>query len=572
MRALIIDFYVDEPACFGVPPYISPYIRYAAGALMKGGLKENQIYYITIDKLREKEFELEEGYDLVIIIAGSTVPGKYLGGQIGTVAEIYKLLEKLKTSNKGGTTLIGGPVKYASKEIKEEIYNKGGILIRGDIEKYCELVSSLGITRTKLKLENNNLRLKRTYQDIDDYSVRGGFITNLHPNFPNLIIELETYRGCTRDVFCSFCTEGFYGKPEFRLTHGITEEVKELYKNGNLFFRIGRQADLLTYLPDMNSFQNSFPKPNPKSIENLYLGIRKSAPDLKLLHLDNINPGVIANFPNESEEVLKILCDYNTEGDTAAMGIESVDEEVILANSLKCSEKEALLAIELVNKYGQKRINGIPKLLPGLNFIGGLAGESKDTFKKNYLFLKKVLDSGLLLRRINIRQVIVYKKTKLSRSTNFIKNKKFNENRFLFYRDKIREEIDKQMLKKTFPLGSVLRNVILEKKSEGYFLGRQLGSYPITIKIPFFKQSYELFTDRIDVIVTGFSERSINALPYPIPINQFTDLAFREIPGLGKSLATKALLNSPYKNSEDLKNKIPEIYQTILSFTKNILF
>ena len=35
--AYILDGYVDEPACLGVPPYISPYIRTVAGALLAHG-------------------------------------------------------------------------------------------------------------------------------------------------------------------------------------------------------------------------------------------------------------------------------------------------------------------------------------------------------------------------------------------------------------------------------------------------------------------------------------------------------------------------------------------------------
>ena len=53
MKALIIDGYVDEPACLGVPPYLSPYPRYIAGALRERGLSESDIHYLTIDTLRE---------------------------------------------------------------------------------------------------------------------------------------------------------------------------------------------------------------------------------------------------------------------------------------------------------------------------------------------------------------------------------------------------------------------------------------------------------------------------------------------------------------------------------------
>ena len=81
MKALIIDGYVDEPACLGVPPYLSPYPRYMAGALRERGLSEKDIHYLAIDTLRENPpgaGELARKADLVIVIAGMTVPGKYL--------------------------------------------------------------------------------------------------------------------------------------------------------------------------------------------------------------------------------------------------------------------------------------------------------------------------------------------------------------------------------------------------------------------------------------------------------------------------------------------------------------
>ncbi|HBS06876.1 MAG TPA: radical SAM protein, partial [Leptospiraceae bacterium] len=51
---LILDFYVDEPACFGVPPYLSPYCRYAAGALVAGGIPQEKIQYLTVDQWRNQ--------------------------------------------------------------------------------------------------------------------------------------------------------------------------------------------------------------------------------------------------------------------------------------------------------------------------------------------------------------------------------------------------------------------------------------------------------------------------------------------------------------------------------------
>ena len=78
---LVLDGYEDEPAAFGVPPYVGFHIRYVCGVL-----EQNQINYeyITIDQWRQsldKMNILNEANLLgVICIAGAVVPGKYLRG------------------------------------------------------------------------------------------------------------------------------------------------------------------------------------------------------------------------------------------------------------------------------------------------------------------------------------------------------------------------------------------------------------------------------------------------------------------------------------------------------------
>lgn len=551
---LILDFYVDEPACFGVPPYLSPYCRYVAGALVYAGISEEDIDYLTVDQWRSNKKQLAKEYEVIFLITGTTVPGKYLGGKIGTYKEVLEFLEIQKKNDPFSTIVIGGPIRYASLEQQKEIFTKGGILIKGDIEKYAELIARNGKIQENIKTlfyesKYPIFALKRNYEDVDAYAYYGAFLTKKHPNYPYLILELETYRGCTRDVYCSFCTEAFYGKPMFRPLKSILKEVKALYKAGNYYFRLGRQADLMTYLPFMDQFKNSFPRPNPESIRKLYSGIREQVPDLKLLHLDNINPGLIATYPEESKEIIKIICEYNTPGDTAAMGIESVDPVVIQSNDLKCTEEEAIRAIEIINEYGSARKDGLPILLPGLNFIHGLKGESEKTFELNYKFLKKLLDRKLLIRRINIRQVIVYRKTKLER---FYKNKKNIKtiekihNRFLYYRDKIRKEIDHEYLKLNFPKKTILREVILEQENPGYYLGRPLGSYPITVKIPkddLVAKSAFKNKKALDCIVTGWEERSIHGLSYPIDVTKLGIKALQTIPDITKDEAYRIFFN-----------------------------
>lgn len=467
----------------------------------------------------------------------------------------------------------------------------GGLLCRGDVELYAaELGRHAGrmadAADELLKRHGENLGGRRNYEQVDRWAQAGAFLTTLAPNFPYLILELETYRGCTRDVFCSFCTEAFYGRPTFRLTDGILAEVAELRRMGNRFYRLGRQADLMTYLPDMNDFRNSFPRPRPESLARLYEGIRAAAPDLELLHLDNINPGLIATFPAEAREVTRIICEHNTAGDTAAMGLESVDETVIAANDLKCSPDEARTAIEIINEYGARREGGVPKLLPGLNFIHGLPGESDATFEKNYEFLMDLMQRGLLLRRINIRQVVDYKNTKLDSMRKdesgdvSVPRKRRRpevlEKKFTYFRDRIRREVDQPMLLKNFPPGVKIEFVIPEGRNQGYILGRPLGSYPVTLKIPegdprasaaytrMFGETeavdhgYAAGSDDIGtrtrpltVMVLGAEERSLVGLSWPVRINAINQRALSAIPGIGKKRASMVLLARPFANFEE---------------------
>lgn len=74
--ALIVDGYVDEPACLGVSPYISPYVREVAGVLSEHGYDPG---YVTIDQVRSDPALVGGRGDLVVMIAGVTVPGTYVG-------------------------------------------------------------------------------------------------------------------------------------------------------------------------------------------------------------------------------------------------------------------------------------------------------------------------------------------------------------------------------------------------------------------------------------------------------------------------------------------------------------
>ncbi|MDF1534780.1 MAG: radical SAM protein, partial [Methanosarcinaceae archaeon] len=416
-------------------------------------------------------------------------------------------------------------------------------LAHADIESF---VYDILQNETNIRDPENVVHRFRTVDEIARWSINGAFIIKQHPDYPHLMCELETYRGCGRKKHCSFCTEALYGESDYRAVSDVVDEVSALYNVGARYFRIGRQPDLFTY--HATDTGGDIPKPNPHIIESLYRGIRNVAPELRVLHLDNVNPATIAAYPDESRAIMKTIIQYHTSGDVAALGMESADPKVVAANDLKAMPEDVFEAIELINDVGGKRgENGLPELLPGLNFVHGLQGETKNTFEMNYDFMKKVLDADLLVRRINIRQVMSFPGTPMFGKDVLVKKHK---NLFLKYKEKVRKEIDLPMLRKVVPTGTILRDVMCEVSDHMTF-GRQLGSYPLLVGIPE-NLSIGKF---IDVTVTGHGHRSITGIPYPLKINQASIKLIRELPGIGKKQAAGIISGMPYKSEQDLLDK-----------------
>lgn len=563
MKALIIDGYVDEPACLGVPPYFSPYPRYIAGALRERGLSEKDIHYLTIDRLRENPpgaGELIRKAELLILVAGMTVPGKYLRATPISAGEIETLFRSAE-----GIKIIGGPIRLgygreggkAAEGFGSGPDLEGAVLARLDLEAFVyDLFETNGaLTASK----TGNFRLKapetleprfRTTAEIGRWGPKGAFLLRQHPDYPYCMCELETYRGCGRKIHCSFCTEPFYGASDYRPVEELVSEVSALAFQGARYFRLGRQPDLFSYHGIDTG--GPVPKPVPAVLERLYKGIRNAAPELKVLHMDNANPITLATYPKEAEAIIKTIIKYHTPGDVAAFGMETADPKVVAANQLKANPEEVFAAIKLINKFGAKRgSNGMPEFLPGLNFVHGLKGETKETFNLNFDFLQKVLDSGLLLRRINIRQVMAFPETPIWGKDQLVrKHKKL----FLKYKAEVRKKIDFPMLKRVIPTGTILKDVLCEVREKDSTFGRQLGSYPLLVGIP----APLPLCQFQDLLVTGHGMRSITGIPSPLQINSAPPTLLRELPGVGKDKAKTIASKAPYASEADFVKRVKD--------------
>lgn len=514
IKTVLIDGYLDEPSCLGVPPYISPHIRYTYGALIAASIREENLDYFTIDQLRrdwEESIKKLEGYDLVIIIAGTTVPGHYLGGKPISLKEIRELGSRLYYPQK----VLGGPIT----------------LVKPEIENYDHICGEIAALDLYQLLTGKEVPSDKLAEKVGEWSIIGAELTRKHPNYPRLVCELETFRGCPRVKHCAFCSERLKKRIYHRSPGEIIAEVKNLAAAGNHFFRLGCQTDLLLYQAKYDPASGNYIL-NPAAIEELYQGIRETDSDLKVLHLDNINPVSIIRDEEKSRQILETIVKYNTPGDIAAFGLESADPVVLKKNNIETDPEITFRAVKILNEIGGKREDGLPKLLPGINLLHGLIGERKETMDYNLNYLKRIYDAGLMLRRINIRQVV---------STGNYPVEKVDRDRFMAYKKRVNQEINKPMLQRVFPVGTVIKDVLTETTKGKLTYGRQLGSYPILVGIP----GQLALNQFMNVRVIDHGYRSITALPWPFKINEASIEQLAAIPGIGRKRANKIFLQQP---------------------------
>lgn len=554
MRVVIVDGYTDEPAGLGVPPYLDVYPRYVAGAADYAGADE--IRYFTIDQLRDSwANSLKElaSYDVVVLIAGITTPGKYLGG---TPIGLEEILDIGRVE--GPVKILGGPVAKFGYGIEggsvavppSKFRRYYDVVATGDVDLVVYRLLKEGVERVWPSETHEGFGL------VDEFARRGAKIAAQHPNYGrNLIVELETYRSCPRFVSggCSFCTTVAYGPVATRSAEGIVREVEALYKAGVVHFRLGRQADFYTYMAH-DIGREDFPRPNPSAIERLLAGVRNAAPGLKTLHIDNVNPGTVARWKAESIEVTKLLAKYGTPGNVAAMGVETADPRVVKINNLKVSPEEALEAVELFTRYGSQRgYNGMPYILAGINFVAGLPGETAETYQRNIEFLSEILRRGLLVRRVNIRQVLIFPTSRLWPSAKKLARRlREQKRRFLQFKRWAREVFDREMLRRIVPRGTVLREVYTEMHYHGGTYARQVGSYPLLTYLPTRLQLGRY----IDVVVVDHGSRSVLALPYPVNVNTAEKRVLRYLPGITSDKLRRLVTGRPFRDLEDVKTRV----------------
>jgi radical SAM superfamily enzyme with C-terminal helix-hairpin-helix motif len=493
--AAIVDCYTVEPSGLGVPPYLSTYVRAAYGAL-RHAYPGADVRYLTIDDVRwcvnggeqftaaplsdqltysvtsnrREALEILADAAVVVIIAGDAVPSVHLQACNGSPEEVGQVLElsqsrrallgPLATQVVAGLRLPGG----ALDAVHTHTVTSGDLLagsrtaasyahLAADRTSYEELVSQLG----------------------------------WRP-----VAEVELYRGCTRRRFCSFCNEPVKSPlVSFRDPSDVVAEVEELYAAGVRNFRLGQQTCFFSYL-----------NRDADAIERLLGSIRERCPELEVLHIDNADPLTVAS--PAGARIAKIVARYCTEGNCAPMGIESFDPAVIEANTLTCTPEILLRAVANINEAGAHAgPRGLPVLLPGLNLVYGLPGETHRSHFENLSWLVRILDAGYLCHRINVRLAHAYPGTGLSARQQAAAPAPSAEH-FGTWKADVSYVFDQPMKQRVYPSGLTIQGLHSFFVTTRGTWHRRLGSYPIQLVEP--GVARPLFEDT-DMVVTGHEPR-----------------------------------------------------------------
>ena len=450
-------------------------------------------------------------------MSGNTVPGKYLRSMPMSVRELEALFPKLS-----GWRLIGGSA--ADTEVAERF----DFVIRKDLA--ASLYDGM-----------SGREVGERYRTLDEWNrwmMLGADIVEQHQDFPEpLIAEVESYRGCHRwsTGGCSYCIEPLKGRPLMRSPSDIIAEAQRLRDLGVINLRVGGQTCIVSYGSEDDS---PVPRPNPEAVAELFEGLK--ALEFDVLHVDNANAAVISSYHDESEQVLETLAHCCTDGNVLALGMETADPRVVIENNLNSTSEQVLDAVRTINRIGGERgPNGLPRLLPGINIVCGLDGETADTYRMDMDLLRTVRDEGLMVRRINIRQVLPIRREF---------DVRVDQRRFKRFKEEVRSDIDRVMLERVAPYGTVLRGVYMEIHDGNTTFGRQIGSYPLLVGIPY-KVDLDTFQD---VFVTDWGFRSITGVTYPFDINSQPMTALAALPGIGKKRASKIVMERPLSGLEDL--------------------
>lgn len=493
MFDIILDCYTDEPSGLGAPPYLSVHSRYLSGVL---ALLNREYYYLTIDDIRILNGEsillgstnalnkrtinatmncrnsetLLRNASHIYVVYGCFVKYNYVSCDPPSIEELESIL-----------------VNYKDKTVL--FYCLGSNNIPDNLSKsLASKFSEVYYGNTYNYFVDFDHPFKANYNDLARIAPLSAKI--LKQVRRPIIIELESMSGCNHKPGCTFCIECQRNNPlDFRLEKDIILETIALYSEGARYFRIGRQPNFYAYGLRCD-------------IHSLLSGIRANCPHIEMLHIDNVNPvDVVKDIDFRTTNAIIKYC---TSGNIAAFGIESFDKKVRKDCNLNGSIDDILNATQILNSFDTYRTTrGLPRFLPGYNFIYGLDGQSENTLQYNLEYLSEILKNNWLVRRTFVRKLTSPFGAALDQDLR-------SEKEYQYWCNQIEQSFSMPMLQKIYPIDTVIKNVRVEMVTKSGSILRAFGTCAERIIIP---DRYLELDTITDVKISGYiNHRSLQGV------------------------------------------------------------
>ncbi len=390
-KIVIVDGYSDLPFDLGRPPFLAPEVRYIAGACWDRNSKARAIY-MTLDDLKSgNKASLIQDAGLVLVYAGVpearpsvdlTEASGDVPPEVGDLFDFVAYLECPK--------ILGGPyVLVHEPEAREMDFD---LVVDGDLSKFTHEVLSEGST-----IDGVDPGIRRTNQDLERFSILGAGLAIQNAGYPSFLsLGVELYRGCPSAAQggCSFCHQNFFTTVEYRPVEDVVAEISKIAELGceNVFFQA---PCFYSYFSDPR--EDGTLDLDHSAIERLLEGAGSVAPELKGLHILNINPAAVANDKDEAEKITKTVVEHCSDGNFPNLRAITFDEEVQLVNNVACSTQDFNEVVDMMSSAGRVTgPNGLPTLLPAVELVYGLAGESQETIEINEERIRELASQKLI--------------------------------------------------------------------------------------------------------------------------------------------------------------------------------
>jgi radical SAM superfamily enzyme with C-terminal helix-hairpin-helix motif len=134
------------------------------------------------------------------------------------------------------------------------------------------------------------------------------------------------------------------------------------------------------------------------------------------------------------------------------------------------------------------------------------------------------------------------------------KNIRKHKASFQRFKRKVRQTIERPMLMRVVPPGTLLKAVYGEAYEGKLTFARQLGSYPLLIGIPGVYPLHQFY----DVKIVEYGYRSLTAVPFPLDVNTVPRETLEALPGVGKKRAIRILAKRPFHTKKEFINALDD--------------